>query len=174
MTAIRLQHVKTKKDLIPLQHLMQLYMYDFSVLWGDDDPDAHVDRQGLFDSGIDLKNYIGVTTCWAYLVWSADRLAGFALLREATVHRPGPGRYVEEFFIMRRFRRKGLGRAAANRLFDSHTGYWEVSEIGPNLPAQNFWRRVIASYTGGRYDEFTTEEDGLLTVWQTFDSSTWG
>jgi predicted acetyltransferase len=174
MPPIRLQHAQTEKDLIPLRHLMQLYMYDFSVFWEDGDPDAHVDRQGLYDAGIDLTRYIDVPTCWAYLVWSGERLAGFALLREGTVQRPGPGRYVEEFFIMRRFRRKGLGRAVATRLFDGYTGYWEVSEIGSNVPAQNFWRRVISRYTRNRYDEFTTEEDGLPIVWQTFDSSTWG
>jgi predicted acetyltransferase len=173
MSAIRLQHATTQEDLIPLQHLMQLYMYDFSVFWGDTDPDAHVDRQGLFDAGVDLGSYINAATRWAHLIWSGGRLVGFALLREQTVQRPGPGRYLEEFFIMQRYRRKGLGRAAATCLFDGYTGYWEISEIGPNLPAQNFWRRVIARYTRNRYQEFTTEEDGMLTVWQTFDSSAW-
>jgi len=157
MPTIRLQHATTGKDLIPLRHLMQLYMYDFSVFWEDDDPDAQVDRQGLFDAGVDLESYLNTSARWA-----------------ATVHRPGPGRYIEEFFIMQRHRHKGLGRAAATRLFDSFRGYWEISEIGPNRLAQNFWRRVIGGYTGNRYEEFTTHEDGLPIVWQTFDSSTWG
>jgi predicted acetyltransferase len=174
MPAIRLQHATTLKDLIPLRHLMQLYMYDFSVFWGDADPDANVDQQGLFDAGVDLASYIDATTRWAHLIWSGGWLVGFAMLREQTVHRPAPGRYIEEFFIMQRYRRKGLGRAAATRLFDSYTGYWEISEIGSNVPAQNFWRRVMGAYTGNRYEEFTTEEDGLPVVWQTFDSSAWG
>jgi len=174
MPTIRLQHATTGKDLIPLRHLMQLYMYDFSVFWEDDDPDAQVDRQGLFDAGVDLESYLNTSARWAHLAWSGEWLVGFALLRAATVHRPGPGRYIEEFFIMQRHRHKGLGRAAATRLFDSFRGYWEISEIGPNRLAQNFWRRVIGGYTGNRYEEFTTHEDGLPIVWQTFDSSTWG
>ena len=173
MPAIRLHHAKTGEDLVPLRHLIQLYMYDFSVFWDDADRDAHVDQRGLFDAGIDLRSYLDSTARWAYLVSSEDRLVGFALLHAQTVHRPGPGRLVEEFFIMRRYRRKGLGRLAATRLFDGYTGYWEIAAIGPNVPAQNFWRRVLSSYTRNRYDEFTTHEDGRPIVWQTFDSSTW-
>jgi predicted acetyltransferase len=173
MPAIRLQHATTPKDLIPLRHLLQLYMYDFSVFWEDDDLDAHVDHQGLYDAGIDLESYLDTSTRWAHLVWSGEWLAGFALLRAETVLRPAPGRYIEEFFIMQRYRHKGLGRAAATRLFNSYRGYWEISEIGSNLPAQNFWRRVLSGYTANRYEELTTHEDGMPIVWQTFDSSTW-
>jgi predicted acetyltransferase len=173
MPAIRLQHATTKKDLIPLRHLLQLYMYDFSVFWEDDDLDAHVDHEGLFDAGIDLDSYLNTSARWAHLVWNGEWLVGFAMLRAETVLRPAPGRYIEEFFIMQRYRHKGLGRAVATRLFNSYRGYWEISEIGSNLPAQNFWRRVLSGYTANRYEELTTHEDGMPIVWQTFDSSTW-
>jgi len=32
-------------------------------------------------------------------------------------------------------------------------GRWEICEFQRNTPAVDFWRRVVASYTRGRYQE---------------------
>ncbi len=174
MAKVTLQPVEDERQLIALRNLMQLYLYDFSVYWDESDPDAHVNERGLFDPGLDLRRYLGRAGRWAYLARLGERLAGFVLLRGDVVHREGTGRSVEDFFVLRRYRRRGVGRSMAFQTFDTYRGYWEVSEIGQNTPAQAFWRRVIGAYTGGRYREFTTaEENGLTIVWQTFDSSAW-
>jgi predicted acetyltransferase len=58
-----------------------------------------------------------------------------------------------EFFVARQHRRQGIGRRAATALFDMFGGHWEVREMPANLPAQRFWRRIIADYTGGAFAE---------------------
>jgi predicted acetyltransferase len=61
-----------------------------------------------------------------------------------------------EFFIARQYRRRVFGNSVASTLFDRFAGFWEVREMPANKPAQTFWRRIIADYTGG---EFTEERE---------------
>ena len=60
-----------------------------------------------------------------------------------------------EFFIARPLRRRGVGRAAVRLLFDRFAGEWLVTQSRRNASAVAFWRRVIAQYSGGRYQERT-------------------
>ena len=53
-------------------------------------------------------------------------------------------------------------------MFDKFRGKWEVTQITRNVEAQAFWRRVIATYTGGRYEE-RPRPDGK-GVMQRFDN----
>jgi predicted acetyltransferase len=46
-----------------------------------------------------------------------------------------------------------VGRDVACRLFDRFAGNWEVRELPANTPAQAFWRRIIADYTAGDFDD---------------------
>ena len=69
------------------------------------------------------------------------------------------------------YRRQGIGSTLATQLFDTHHGYWEVTIVGPNTPAQAFWRKVVNTYAKGRYRDFTTQEDDMDIIWLTFDIS---
>ena len=156
-----------------LARLMQLYLYDFSVYLCDDEDEGHVDAEGQFDPGFDLTRYFRSGGYVGYLARVDGRWAGFSLVsaRSDKARPRRPGRNVDEFFVLRCFRRRGIGRAMARQTFDTYRGFWQVMEIAANEPAQAFWRAVIAEYTGGRYREF---EDvgggGQQQIWQTFDS----
>lgn len=76
---------------------------------------------------------------------------------------------IAEFFVMKKYRRKGVGRVAAMKIFDMFHGGWEISQWINNLPAQNFWGKVIAEYTNGKYDMFTATEANETGF--TFDNS---
>ena len=65
----------------------------------------------------------------------------------------GDPNVILEFFIMRKFYRKGFGNEAAVKLFDLFPGNWSITQIEKNEPARNFWRKVIRDYTGGSYIE---------------------
>jgi predicted acetyltransferase len=64
-----------------------------------------------------------------------------------------------EFFIIRSMRRRGVGRAAVRLLFDRFAGEWLITQSRRNAPAVAFWRRVIAQYSGGRYQERSGGDD---------------
>jgi predicted acetyltransferase len=63
-----------------------------------------------------------------------------------------------EFFVLRMYRRHGVGSEAARSLFEAHAGAWEVHEVAANTPAQAFWRRIIASVTAGHFEEEVNAE----------------
>ena len=131
-----------------LANLMQLYQYDLSEFNG-----ADVDDQGCFDSA-HLEAFWTATDCQPLLIRVGERLAGFALVhRQSRLHNPFDGHAVAEFFIMRHYRRQGVGRTAVTQLFDRFPGLWEVSASAYNVPGHVFWRSVVDHYTSGHYDE---------------------
>jgi predicted acetyltransferase len=86
-----------------------------------------------------------------FLLWVDGRPGGFALVKRL---RAAPATFdMGEFFVVRSYRRRGIGRFAATWLFDGFAGAWEVRQMPTNAPAQRFWRRVIADYTGGAFTE---------------------
>jgi predicted acetyltransferase len=58
-----------------------------------------------------------------------------------------------EFFVMKKYRQRGVGRKIAYQLFDRFHGVWKIAQIEENMPAQAFWRKVISEYTNGNYEE---------------------
>jgi GNAT superfamily N-acetyltransferase len=58
---------------------------------------------------------------------------------------------VAEFFVLRRYRRRGVGRHAAHALWDRLTGSWVVRVADRNDRGRAFWERVVSAYTGGRF-----------------------
>ena len=60
------------------------------------------------------------------------------------------------------FRRHGVGKAAAFRIFDRFPGSWEVTQWVSNLPAQRFWEKVVTQYTGGQYRAFSVPEKEVV------------
>ncbi len=70
---------------------------------------------------------------------------------------------------MKKYRRLGVGKEASIKVFDMFPGGWEISQWANNLPAQKFWKEVIAEYTKGKYNTFTVKEKD--TVGFIFDNS---
>jgi predicted acetyltransferase len=66
---------------------------------------------------------------------------------------PTPEYSMAEFFIARPWRRRGIGAQAVRLLLDRFTGQWVITEHLLNAAAVTFWRRVVAAYTGSRYQE---------------------
>jgi predicted acetyltransferase len=58
-----------------------------------------------------------------------------------------------EFFIAAPWRRRGIGGEAVRLILDRFTGHWEITELLRNTAAVNFWRDIVNTYTGGRYQE---------------------
>jgi predicted acetyltransferase len=90
------------------------------------------------------------------LILKDDQPAGFALIvRPPTLSqaRPAVDHRLSEFFVLRRYRRLGVGRDAAQLIFNRFAGQWEVTEYVRNAGAVSFWRRVIGAYTRGTYTE---------------------
>ena len=121
----------TIADKAVVQHLLQLYLHDFSEF-----DDRDVDADGLYGYRY-LDQYWIETDRRPFLFEVDGRWAGFAL-----VHL-GPPIDMAEFFVMRRFRRLGLGRDAALQLFRRFPGLWQLRQLHRNPDATYFWRSAI-------------------------------
>lgn len=78
-----------------------------------------------------------------------DQIAGFALVSKPVMKRADVDYRLAEFFVDRRERRHGVGREAAELIFNRFDGRWEVVEMLRNQPAVAFWRAVVSAYTHG-------------------------
>jgi predicted acetyltransferase len=114
-----------------IARLLELYQYDFTEF-----EDADVDEHGLFGPG-SLDRYWAEVDRHPFLLRVDGKWAGFALVRAGDPHD------MAEFFVMRRYRREGIGTEFARTLFARFPGRWQVREIQRNEPAQAFWRRAI-------------------------------
>lgn len=146
----------TQDERGTLRNLMQLYVYDWSALLSLD-----VGDDGRFaDYALDVY----WTEAWRhpFLVRVDGKVAGFALVSERSRLTGAAGvTDMAEFFVLRRYRRSGVGFAAACAAFDRFKGPWEVRQRRDNVDATAFWRRVIARHTHGKYDE----DDRNDAVW---------
>lgn len=142
------------------------YIYDFTELLGFRCPDSGLFRTNIWDK------YWTEPDRWPFLFRVGGEPAGFALVHTEG-SQSGTQYDMDQFFVMRKFRRRGLGGAAACNIFDRFRGRWEVRQVVQNLPAQAFWRKVIGQYTGGAYRELPepVRVDEWLDVVQLFDNS---
>lgn len=146
-------------DPAVLRHLFEYYVYDFSELVPLD-----VDESGRFDVGR-FERLLADPLCDAFVIRAFGKLAGFAvhearsrITREEGVHD------VAEFFVLRRYRRAGVGARAATTLFERFPGRWEVRQIAANVAATAFWRSVIAAHTSGAFTEETVDTERFRGV----------
>ncbi len=129
----------TDADYSVVQNLSSYYTYDFTEYLGMPCPES-----GRFDGGCD-EMLAGWKAGYSYLfvIRVGGELAGFA-----AVALDKPEYCMQEFFILRKFRRQGVGQAVAHRLFDQFAGKWRVGLFIANTPALHFWPSAIQQYIG--------------------------
>ena len=125
-----------------LRNLFEHYCHDMSE-WFDLDTGAD-GRYSYDTASVWAKGYV------AYLAKVRDSIAGFALIGSAGEWLGNIGGHdVHEFFIMRRFRRRGVGWSVATFLWDEHPGEWLIRVLEANASAIASWRRGISLYSLG-------------------------
>ena len=121
----------TIDDKPTILELMQFYMYDFSELTGWDLTDGARFEHRSFDVWwTDADRH-------PFLIRVDGRLAGMALVQSGEPHD------MSEFFVVRKYRRGGVGTRAARAVFAMFPGEWQVRQIAANTGATAFWRRTI-------------------------------
>jgi len=166
VTTVRIEILDAPEQDRPiLCRLVELYLYDFSEFTGWD-----VGDNGRFGDRI-------LDGCWTepwrhpFLIKVDGKLAGFAIVDDRSHLSGDPQtRDMKEFFVLRKYRGRGVGASVATQLFDRFPGNWEVRELAKNVAALAFWRAVIARYTDGRFVEVAWDERQRGPV-QFFDST---
>ena len=136
-----------KVTLIPalsfdfVNNLFQYYIYDMSEFTGWA-PYAN----GTFkvvDSLTMLSDYWHKADHFPYLIMVGEEVAGFSLIRKY------PQRDdtfdMGQFFVLRKFKRQGIGEAAFKLSVQAHPGKWLIRVLPDNLGAKAFWDKCIES-----------------------------
>ena len=130
------------EDKPVLARLLELYNHDMSEFYEE----LRVSEHGLFQYRY-LDHYWTEEGRYPYLIRAGGKIAGFVLVRQVD------GVFqVAEFFVLRYFRRAGIGAMAAGAAFQKHPGNWEVWHASSNAPAAALWRRVVP-VTAARAEE---------------------
>ena len=141
-----------------VRNLIQFYRYDFSEYNQED-----VQDNGLFPEYPYLDEYWNDPNHrYPYLVKSDNKYIGFVLVK-FTASEQRNYFSIGEFFIARKYRRKGVGRAVATQIFDMHIGDWGVHQIKTNHAAQAFWNNVIDQYTHGNFSTRWEDDKRIQT-----------
>ncbi|PDH40836.1 MAG: GNAT family N-acetyltransferase [OM182 bacterium MED-G24] len=130
------------------ERTLHLYLHDLSEFTGEEaGPKVRFD----YDLLIRYKREDGR---YPRLFFSGEIPCEFALIRSMSSDDQAKHVYqMAEFFVMRAYRRTGIGERAACLLFDAFPGELCVAQEKENTGATTFWRRVIEYYTGGRFEE---------------------
>jgi len=153
-----------KSDRLAIQNLLELYLHDLSEYWP-----YELDEHGLFGY-YTLDYYWRESTHAAYVFTVDSKYVGFALVNN-DVCLPENERWMAQFFVVRKYRRQGVARAAAIAIFDNMPGKWEIGQIPLNTVARTFWQEVIRDYTKGAFNETYLENDAWHGALQWFDNS---
>jgi predicted acetyltransferase len=142
---IEVTRIGTNSEAV-LTNLLELYLHDMAEWFKFD-----INQDGLY--GYDLEPH------WqrgdaAHLLLVDDIPAGFALIgRPDEWLKDANALEIEEFFLVRSQRHKGVADQFATHLWDHQPGPWLIRVFEANLPGVPFWRRVISNHTEGAYRE---------------------
>ncbi|MDE5577091.1 MAG: GNAT family N-acetyltransferase [Oscillospiraceae bacterium] len=144
--------------------MMELYSYDFSEFSDND-----INEYGYFGYS-HIDDYWNEEGRYPFFIRVDEKLAGLVLVRSCCEYNNlSDPHNIAEFFVMKKYRHKGVGKTAAVKIFDMFPGGWEISQWSNNLPAQKFWGKVVAEYTNGKYNTFDAAEKNAVGF--TFDNS---
>ena len=143
----------TLNDLPVIQNLARFYAYDISEYYGDE-PGWEMENDGLYGVGVDFKQYFGNPDCFPFLIHYKNELAGFAI-----IDKKGSEVSIDfnmaQFFVIRTYKGKGIGKYIAHQCFDQFRGAWEVMVMPGNEGAYRFWKSIIKDYTKNKFKEYT-------------------
>ena len=122
--------------------LLELYAYDFTEF-----RDLELGVDGCYGYP-KLRLYWRTPGRHPFLVKIESKLAGLVFVKRGSELSGNEAVWdMAEFFVMRKYRRRGVGMHIAHDIWKRFPGSWEVRVIASNGPALRFWERAITAFT---------------------------
>lgn len=161
----------TPADATLLSNLLELYIHDMSAVFTQlaIGPDGRFgySRLPLYWSEPDRR--------FPFLIRCDGKVAGFVLAKRGSPASDDPTVLdIEDFFVMRQYRRSGVGRDAAFLVWRHLPGTWTVRVAEGNRGALAFWTDVITEFSHGTATQVTRPGNPPIT-WRifSFESRQW-
>ena len=137
------------EDYPVIQNMASYYSYDMSEYMG-----WPQDADGKQSVGIDYLKYWNTENTFPFIIKFQKELVGFVIV-DKNVSDLSNDFNMAQFFILRKFKGKGIGRHIAFQCFDKFQGKWEVFVMQGNEGAYRFWRKIIKDYAHNHFKECT-------------------
>lgn len=149
-SGLELIRAESDGDRAALHRLYALYLHDLSEFTEHYALDAEARWEPSY-----LDDMLGRAVCHCLLLRSGGAAAGFSLVAQQPFpFMPADADFhLAEFFVAKPYRRRGLGRQAADATLRRFPGRWSLTVVDGNEPASAFWRRVVGELTGNDYAE---------------------
>lgn len=142
----------TLNDHPIIQNMARFYVYDMSEYLGKE-KGWEIPADGLYEC-IDFKKYWEDKNSFPFIVRYKNEIVGFVI-----IDKKGSSAEIDfnmaQFFILRKFKTKGIGKYVAQKCFKEFPGIWEVMVLPGNEGAYRFWRATIKHYTQYHFTEYT-------------------
>ena len=149
-----------------LANLLELYCHDFSEITA-----LHLNSSGRFGYA-PLPLYWQESGRYPFLVKVNNNLSGFVLVKKGSEISGDQDVWdIAEFFIVRGYRRHGIGMRAAHDVWKKFPGYWEIRVLPENQGGEAFWKRAIASFMGFTIEAGVVESTGKISHVFSFDTA---
>jgi predicted acetyltransferase len=147
-------------------NLLELYAHDFSEF-------QHLDLGPDGKYGYkDLSCYWREPGRHPFLVRMGGKLAGLILVKRGSAISGDKTVWdMAEFFVVRGYRRRGIGTEMAHQVWRHFPGRWEVRVMESNRSAHRFWDNVITGFAGDSSRSVRIEKGGQYWRMFTFESS---
>jgi len=138
-----------------LANLLELYAHDFSAFY-----DVELGPDGRFGYK-QLPLYWSEPARHPFLVRVEGKLAGFVLVRRGSEVSGDASIWdMAEFFVIRGYRRRGIGTHVAHQVWRQFPGRWEVRVLEENVSARHFWERAISQFAEQTADPVRVDHNG--------------
>lgn len=131
-------------DKVIIRNLLQLYLYDMTEF---EIENRSLNKSGEYDYRY-LDHYWTEKGRYPYLLFAGKEIAGFALVRKMKNHYS-----MAEFFVLRKFRRHGLGLRCVTEILQKHGGAWRIHFLKTNEAAEKFWGKVALNLAIGNIEK---------------------
>lgn len=143
--------------------LFELYWYQLSSFWGED----------IGDNALFIDDEGDITNCWdgkwedkemryPFLIKVNGKIAGFAIIDKLKFLNQNSGHEIGEFFILKKYSGKGIGKYVSKILFDKFKGKWEIRIHSQNIPGISFWKKVVKNYSNNKFEEISVNNE----IWE--------
>ncbi|MEO8963747.1 MAG: GNAT family N-acetyltransferase [Gammaproteobacteria bacterium] len=132
-----------------IQNMASYYAYDMSEYMG-----WAQQNDGTHNVGMDYSKYWKAENTFPFIIKYQEELAGFVIV-DKNVSDLSNDFNIAQYFVLRKFIRRGLAKHIAFQCFDKFSGKWEVFVMPKNEGAYRFWRKIITAYTYHQFKEYT-------------------
>ena len=128
-----------------IESLSQFYSYDFSEMEAACSSNLEFGDHGGYPPLPGIDSYWRIEGFRPLLIRVEQRLAGFSLINTSS-HRGGRVEHnMAEFFVARKYRRRGVATEAVRQILNLYPGQWEIAVAKRNTAAMAFWPHAIAA-----------------------------